>query len=90
MENEFNELVFHVWKTSPLSSFSYPQQVARAASALDQIVSSAGWLRLFVVKKSIQGKRSLNSFSNQIMLSGLLDQIGLRLQLMAASRSDRV
>ena len=50
MENESIELVF----------LSDPQQVARAASELDQIVSSAGWLRLFVVfvvKKSIQGKR---------------------------------
>ena len=50
MKNESIELVF----------LSDPQQVARAASALDQIVSSAGWLRLFVVfvvKKSIQGKR---------------------------------
>ena len=47
MEDEFVELVF----------LSDPQQVAQAASALDQIVSSAGWLRLFVVKKSIQGKR---------------------------------
>ena len=49
MENESIELVF----------LSDPQQVA-AASALDQIVSIAGWLRLFVVfvvKKSIQGKR---------------------------------
>ena len=49
MENESIELVF----------LSDPQQVADA-SALDQIVSSAGWLRLFVVfvvKKSIQGKR---------------------------------
>ena len=43
MENESIELVF----------LSDPQQV-------DQIESSAGWLRLFVVfvvKKSIQGKR---------------------------------
>ena len=83
-EIEFNELVFHTWKTSSTNSSSMyekrvrrprfpcmenesielvflsdPQQVA-AASALDQIVSSAGWLRLFVVfvvKKSIQGKR---------------------------------
>ena len=50
MKNESIELVF----------LSDPQQVAQAASALDQIVSSAGWLRLFVVfvvKKSIQGKR---------------------------------
>ena len=47
MENESIELIF----------LSDPQQVARAASELDQIVSSAGWLRLFVVKKSIQGKR---------------------------------
>ena len=50
MKNESIELVF----------LSDPQQVAQAASALDQIVSSAGWLCLFVVfvvKKSIQGKR---------------------------------
>ena len=47
MESESIELVF----------LSDPQQVAWAASALDQIVSSAGWLHLFVVKKSIQGKR---------------------------------
>ena len=40
-----------------ISFITSPLNVARAASALDQIVSSAGWLRLFVVKKSIQGKR---------------------------------
>ena len=40
-----------------ISFITSPLNVARAASALDQIVSCAGWLRLFVVKKSIQGKR---------------------------------
>ena len=58
MKNEFNELVFHVWKTSPLNSFSYQILSRLLGLRLHLIRSCVAWsFVVFVVKKSIQGKR---------------------------------
>ena len=58
MKNESIELVFHVWKTSPLNSFSYQILSKLLGLCLHLIRSCVAWsFIVFVVKKSIQGKR---------------------------------
>ena len=71
MENEFIELVLHVWKMSPLNSFSMN---SAPRGLLDQFVSSAEdrWLRLHLIRSLAASEqvRCENKFKNSFCIHG--------------------